>query len=162
MSWTDGIHGRRRLYRVRPKFLAACAVVVLMLLLPDVVAQSFVLKGIALLFATFCVMYGWLLRFKDPTPNKDWRSPVALIASLYLAVSLPVFFFEMSQIKWLMRNPWHSWFSAYVRPWVHWGYALILLGVVCSFAGRGRARIAFGTASILLLVLRASMGTWVF
>jgi len=63
-----------------------------------------------------------------------------------------------------MRHPLHHTFEMYVWPWVHWGYQgylPVLLGVAGSFAGRGRARIAFVVGSILLLVLRESMGTWV-
>ena len=56
----------------------------------------------------------------------------------------------------------HPVLSMYARPWVHWGYLFIYLGVVGSFLGRGRARIAFVVGSILLLILRESMGAWLF
>ncbi|MFY9844393.1 MAG: hypothetical protein WAK23_14880 [Terriglobales bacterium] len=65
-------------------------------------------------------------------------------------------------MRWLMRHPWHQWLSMYVRPWVHWGYTFVFLSVICSFLGRGRARIAFVVGSVLLLMLRFAMGIWVY
>ena len=108
------------------------------------------------------ILSGWLLLLMDGGPKMTWRALLALIASVYLVVSLPVFLFEMSQIKWLMRHPWHHWLSLYVRPWVHWGYILVFLSVILSLLGRGKARIAFVAGSVLLMVLRFATGTWVF
>ncbi len=153
---------QRRSFRVRPEFLAGCAAVVAVLILPDVVAQSHVLKRVVLLLAALAILAGWLLLLKDRGPKTTWRTLIALIASVYLVASLPVFLFEMSQVKWLMRHPWHHWLSMYVRPWVHWGYTLVFLSVICSFLGRGRARIAFVTGSVLLMVLRFATDPWAF
>lgn len=147
---------------VRPKFLAGCVAVLMVLILPDAVAQSHVLKRVVLLLAALAILAGWLLLLKDGGPKTTWRAQIALVGSVYLVVSLPVFLFEMSQIKWLMRHPWHQWLSMYVRPWAHWGYTFVLLSVICSFLGRGRARIAFVTGSVLLLMLRFATGTWVY
>jgi len=149
-------------FTVRPRFLAGCALVVALLLLPDVVAQSHILERVVLLFAALVIFLGWFLLVRDGEFKTTWRSVAALTASIYLVVSLPVFVFEMSQIKWLMLHPWHHWFSIYARPWVHWGNAFIILSIIGSFLGRSRARTAFVTGSILLLVLRAAMGTWVY
>jgi hypothetical protein len=162
MNSMSQVEDRKRLFRVRPKFLAGCAAVVVVLILPDAVAQSQILKGVVLLLAALAILSGWLLLLKDGGPKTTWRALITLIASVYLVVSLPVFLFEMSQIKWLMRHPWHHWLSMYVRPWVHWGYILVFLSVICSFLGRGRARIAFVAGSVLLMVLRFATGTWVF
>jgi hypothetical protein len=157
------IQEQNHLFRVPPKFLVGCAVAVAVLILPGVVAQSYVLKRVVLLLAALAIFAGWCLLLKDSDHSKvSWRALIALIASVYLVVSLPVFLFEMSQVKWLMRHPWHYWLSMYVRPWVHWGYILVFLSVVCSFLGRGRARAAFVTGSVLLMVLRFAMGTWVY
>jgi hypothetical protein len=153
---------RKRLFAVRPKFLAGCAAVVVTLSLPDLVAQSFILKRAVLVIAALAILVGWVLLLKDRESRTTSRALIALVASIYLVVSLPVFLFEMSQVKWLMRHPWHDWISIYVRPWVHWGDVLMFASVICSFLGRGWPRIAFVTGSILLVVLRMAMGTWVF
>jgi len=113
-----------------------------------------------LVLAAFAILAGWVLLIKDPGP-KTWRAPIALIGSVYLLASLPVFFLELSPVRWLWRHPWNSWFAMYVGPWVHWGYILVYLSVICSFLGRGRARIAFVTGSVSLMVLREAMGTWI-
>jgi hypothetical protein len=152
---------RKRSFYVRPKFLAGCAAVVAVLILPDVVAQSFIMKRALLLLAALAIVAGWFLLLKDHGPRKTWRALIALVASVYLVASLPVFLFEISQVKWLMRHPWHYWLSIYVRPWVHWGYVLVSLSVVCSFLGQGRARIAFVAGSVFLMVLRLATGTWI-
>jgi uncharacterized membrane protein YGL010W len=152
---------QRRWFRIRPEFLAGCAAVLVVLILPDVVAQSHILKRVVLLLAAVVILAGWLLLLKDRGPKTTWRTLIALIASVYLVASLPVFLFEMSQVKWLMRHPWHHWLSMYVRPWVHWGYTLVFLSVICSFLGRGWARIAFVTGSVLLMVLRFATDIWV-
>ncbi len=159
-SMTD-VEGQARLVRVRPVFLAGCAAIVAVLILPSTIAQSHILKSAVLLLAALAILGGWLLLLNDHAPKTTWRALIAVIASVYLVISLPVFLFEMSQIKWLMRHPWHHWLSMYVRPWVHWGYTLVFIGVILSFFGRGRARIAFVTGSVLLMVLRFAMGTWV-
>jgi hypothetical protein len=153
---------QKRLFRVRPEFLAGCAAVVAVLILPDVVAQSQILKRVVLLLAALAILAGWFLLLKDRGPMTTWRALIALLASVYLVVSLPVFLFEMSQVKWFMRHPWHYLLSMYVRPWVHWGYIFVFLSVICSFLGRGRARIAFVIGSVLLMVLRLATGIWVF
>ena len=102
----------------------------------------------------------WLvLSIEGWGPNQTWRNVIALVASLYLTISIPVFFFESSQMRWLGR---HHMLSMYAWPWAQWGYALVLGGVVGSFFGRGRARVAFATGAILLLILRLGMGIWVY
>jgi len=162
MNSMNQVVDQKRLFRVRPKFLAGCAAVVAVLILPDAVAQSHILKRVVLLLAALAILTGWLLLLKDRRLKTTWRAVIALIASVYLVISLPVFLFEMSQIRWLMRHPWHDWLSMYVRPWVHWGYPLVFLSVICSFLGRGRARIAFVAGSVLLMVLRFATDPWAF
>ncbi len=155
---------RRELFRVRPIFLLACATLVAVVALPDVVHGSHILKRVFLLLAGLALASGWFFLLSDREPNSAWRAWIALLTSVYLTVSLPVFLFELSQIKWLMHHPHHYMFEMYVWPWVRWGdqgYLPVLLGVAGSFLGRGRARMAFVVGSILLLILRASMGTWV-
>jgi hypothetical protein len=162
MNSTDQLVGQESWFRVRPKFLAGCAAVVVVLILPDVIARVRILEPVALLSAAFAILVGWVLLLKDSPPKRTWRSVITLIASAYMTVSLPVFLFELSPWRWFVRHPWHSWFSMYARPWVHWGYFFVCLSVVCAFLGRGRARIAFVTGGALLMVLREAAGTWVF
>lgn len=152
---------RKKLFRVRPIFLVACAAFLAVISLPDVVHGSHVLKRVFLLMASLALVSGWFFLLRDREPNSAWRAVIALTTSVYLTVSVPVFLFEMSQIKWLMRHPMNRVFAIYVWPWVHWGFLLVLLGVVGSFFGRGRARIAFFVGSILLTILWAATGTWV-
>ncbi len=158
MNSARPVFARTGPFSVRPKFLLGCAAVVLVLILPDVVAQSHILQRAVLLLAASFILAGWLLLLQDSEPSTTWRALVAVPSSVYLVVSLPAFFFEMSPWKWLT----HHWISMYVRPWVHWGYALALLSIVCSFFGRGRARVAFVTGSVALFVLRAATGPWIF
>ena len=162
MNSMNQLVDQKRPFRVRPKFVAGCAAVVAALILPDTIAQSRMLERVVLLLAALAILAGWFLLLKDREPKTTWRALIALVASVYLVASLPVFFFEMSQVKWLMRHPWHYWLSMYVRPWVHWGYIFAFLSVICSFLGQGWARIAFVTGSILLLVLRFAMDIWAF
>ena len=160
---TAGIN-RKSSFRVRPGFLLACATFLGVVALPGVVSDSYSLKRLFLLVAALAVASGWFFLLRDREPNPAWRALIALVTSVYLTVSLPVFLFEMAQIKWLMRNPWNRAFSFYVWPWVHWGYngvILVFLGVAGSFLGRGRARIAFLVGSILLLILRGATSTWI-
>jgi hypothetical protein len=155
---------RRNLFRVRPTFLLACVVFLIAFFLPDTIRGRHVVQRAFLVLASLAIVSGWFFLLKYREANSTWRTLVALVTSVYLTASVPVFLFEMSQIRWLMRHPFHHTFEMYVWPWVHWGYqgyVPVLLGVAGSFLGRGRARIAFVGGSILLLILRASMGTWV-
>ena len=152
-------------FPVHRGYLIAFIMTIAVFTLPGVVSDSYILKRIFLLAACMSLLLGWVFLLKEREGHSAWRRWIALATSLYLTASLPVFLFEMSQIKWLMRHPWHRFFSAWVWPWVRFGYQgylLVLLGVLGSFFGRGRARTAFLVSSILLLILRASTGTWVY
>lgn len=162
MNSANQVVSRESWFRVRPMFLAGCAAVVFVLVLPSFVAGSRVLEQAVLLLAGIVILAGWFLLLKDPGPRTTWRALITLITSVYLVASLPVFLFELSPWRWFVRHSWHSWFSTYAMPWAHWGYILVFLGVICSFAGRGRARVAFLTGSVLLMVLREAMGVWVY
>ena len=157
---------RRRLFSVRANFLVGCGVVLLIVFLPDVVSRHRGVRQVLLVFAGLAIAAGWYFFAKDKQPNNNWRSLVGLVASVCLTASLPVFLFEMSQTKWLMRHPLHKVFSMYVWPWGHYwelnGYIPVLLNVAGCFFGRGWARRAFVASGILLLILRQSMGTWVY
>jgi len=155
---------RKRLSHVRPIFLFASAAFLAVVTMPGVVRGSHTLKRICLWSAALLILLGWCFLVKDRPPNSLWRKLIALTTSAYLTVSLPVFLFEMSQMKWFMRHPMRHAFDLYVWPWVHWGYGGILpvfLGVVGSLFGRGRARVAFLFASTLQMILWAATVTWV-
>jgi hypothetical protein len=164
MKSENNVIDRSNLFRVRPIFVLGCVVFLLVVFLPDAISGRHGVQKLLLLSAGVAIASGWLFLLKHREANSTLRTLVALTTSVYLTLSLPAFLFELSQIKWLMRHPFHHAFEMYVWPWVHWGYqgyAPVLLGVAGSFAGRGRARIAFVVGSILLLVLRESMGIWV-
>jgi hypothetical protein len=150
------------LFRVRPRFLAGCAAVVVVLVLPALIAHSRILEQAVLALAALAIIAGWFFLIRDPSPKTTWRAVIALITAVYLVASLPAFFFELSPMRWFGRHPWHSWLSMYARPWVHWGHILVFLSIICSFLGRGRARIAFVTGSVLLMVLREAHPIWLY
>lgn len=145
--------------RVRPTFLAGCATVVVVLILPDALIGRPLLQKASLVIASLAIIFGWyfLVALHDAHPS--WRKWIATVTTIYLTLSVPVFFFEMSQMRWFMHHPL---LSKYAGPWVHWGFIMVCLGVVGSFFGSGRARIALVAGSVLLLVLRLSMGVWVY
>jgi hypothetical protein len=144
---------------VRPAFVLAGVAFLIVLLLPSLIASWPVLQRGTLALAAVAVGSGWVLLVKDRSePKSRWRAWISLATAAYLTASMPTVFFELSQWKWLR----HPAASIYVRPWVHWGYSLMLLGVLGSFCARGRARVALVIGSVVLLSLRASMGTWVF
>ena len=58
MNSMNQVVDQKRLFRVRPKFLAGCAAVVAVLILPDAVAQSHVLKRVVLLLAALAILTG--------------------------------------------------------------------------------------------------------
>ena len=160
MNSTNQIVSQQSCFRVRPRFLAGCAAVLVVLILPGLIAHSHLERAV-LVLAALAILAGWFLLLRDPGPKTTWRTLITLITSVYLVASLPVFFFELSPVRWLWRHPWSSWFAIYVGPWVHWGYIFVYLSAICSFLGRGRARIAFVIGSVLLVVLREAMGTWI-
>jgi len=152
---------REHPFRIRPIFIATSLVGVAVLITPHLVAQSYLLKRAVLFLASLSTIAGWFFMLRE-TGKFTLRQLPELIAAIYLLISLPVFLFEISQVRWLALHPWHNWFSMYVRPWVHWGYFLILVSVICSLLGRGKARVAFVAGSLLLMVLRFATGSWVY
>jgi hypothetical protein len=108
MNSTDQLVGQESWLRLRPKFLSGCAAVVAVLILPDVIARVRILEPVALLSAAFAILVGWVLLLKDSPPKRTWRSVIALITSVYLVASLPVFLFELSPWRWFVRQPRHS------------------------------------------------------
>jgi hypothetical protein len=150
---------REKWFRVRPQFLLGCAIFLLVLILPDAVHGRRIVQRLLLLVASLAIAWGWFFLWKCREPNQTWRVVIALVASLYLTISPPIFFFESAQMRWMGK---HHLISLYAWPWAHWGYLLVLFGVGGSFFGRGRARLAFAIGATLLLVLRLSMGVWVW
>ena len=155
---------RANWFHVRAGFLLAGASLAATLALPGLIRSSHALKMLFLLLAALALGLGWFFLLRERKPNSSGRASIAFVTSVYLTLSLPVFLFEMSQWRWLVRHPLRRVFSIYVWPWAHWGYGgliQVFLGVVGSFFGHGRARIAFVTGSVLLMILWASTGDWV-
>lgn len=148
--------------RVRLGFLGCCAALIAFLILILGVKNQHILQRTLLFLATIAILVGWTLLFMDGLPQQGWRKLITLITSAYLVISLPVFWFEMSQVRWFTRSPHHIWWSLYARPWVHWGYIFISLSISCSFFGKGWMRVAFITGAVLLMVNWATMSTWVY
>ncbi len=159
MNSTSHSIDRERLFRVRPRFLLGCAISLLVLILPGAVHGRKIVQRLVLVVASLAIACGWVFLWKYREPSQAWRAVIALVASLYLTISPPIFFFESAPMRWMGRHPL---ISLYAWPWAHWGYLLVLFGVAGSFFGRGRARVAFVVGATLLLVLRLSMGIWVW
>jgi hypothetical protein len=151
--------GRDGHFRVRPAVLIGCGILSAVVLLPVVFAHRYHAQMGLLLFASACVISGWFVLVRYRELDSSWRARLALLTSVYLTVSVPGFFIEFSPITWFMHAHWAS---LYVRPWVHWGFAFVYLSVAGSFLGRGRARVAFVLASVLLTILWESMGRWIY
>jgi hypothetical protein len=147
---------------VRPHFLLACAVVLLILILPSVGWHKPFVQGVYVVIASLAILSVWYFLLKPRDGASRARTMITLATSLYLTASIPIFVYQISGISWRLQHPLpDSLISMYVRPWVHWGILLLVLGLAASFFAQGRERIALLTASVFLLVLRASMGTWV-
>ena len=159
---------RRSLFYVRPGFFLALGTFVATLLaviyLPDFVVGGNLRKIICLSLATLALLAGWLFLLTDHQPNRPWRAGIAMITSVYLTLSVPTFFIEISALHWLVFHPLHREFFMYVYPWVRWGYHGILFifgGMVGALFGRGRARVAFYIGSVLLLILYFATSPWI-
>jgi hypothetical protein len=147
---------------VRPRFLLGCAVCLLVLILPGLAGKRLFVQRAYLTFASLAILSAWLFLLKSDETRSKWRSSVALATSLYLTASIPIFLYELSDVRWRIRHPLpQPLISTYVWPWVHWGYLLLLLGFAGSFFAQGRVRIALLTASVLLLALRVAMVVWI-
>jgi hypothetical protein len=151
---------RSGIVQVRQNFLLFCALGLLLFLLPSAVTGHRCAQLILAILSALAVAFGWVFYGTHREPNQKWRDAIAVIAGVCLTACVPTLFFEFSPFKWFMQG--HRWPSFYVRPWVHWGDALIFLGIAGTFLGRGRARVAFAVAGILMLILWISMPRWVF
>lgn len=147
---------------IRPVFLECCEAFIAAIILPYTIKDSYLLQRGLLLLAAIAILIGWILLLVDGFPRSPWRKLITLITSTYLIISIPVFMFEMSQMRWFMRSPHHIWWSLYARPWVHWGYIFIFSSIFCSFFGKGWARVGFITGAVLLMVNWSAMSTWVY
>jgi hypothetical protein len=145
---------------VRRSFLLGCAVFLFALILPNALMDSRTLQSTALLLAGVAIFLGWIFLLLDG-PKLTWRAATATIASVYLVISAPIFFFKLFPLRWFLSIPHDHWVSIYAWPWAHWrGLILTLSGVFCSLLGRGRARIAFVTAAVLQWAIWASIAIW--
>jgi hypothetical protein len=146
-------------FRVRSSVLIGCTLLFAVVVLPISFSHRYYAQMCLLLAASLCVISGWFVLVRYRELDTTWRGRIALFTSIYLTASVPGFFIEFSPVTWLVHAHWAS---LYVRPWVHWGFIFVYLSVAGSFLGRGRARIAFVLASVLLLILWESMGRWIY
>jgi len=140
-------------YQVRPRFLAGCAAVLFILILPDAIKSAHLQRPV-LLLGSLAIVLGWFL-WKPRESIPMGRSVIALAASLYVTLFAPVVF-----LMFFLHQPWryHALLVLrYAPSWHDWSLVLACLCVAGSFFGRGRARIAFVVGSTLLLVLQLSM-----
>ena len=139
--------------QVRPRFLAGCAAVLCILILPDAMQRIHAQRPV-LLLGSLAIVLGWfLLKPRESILTK--RDVIALAASLYVTLFTPVLFLIL-----FLHQPWrHSALVVlrYAPSWHDWSLVLACLCVAGSFLGRGRSRIAFVVGSTLLLVLQLSM-----
>lgn len=158
MSFASLGTNRQSQFRVRPVFVLICAGVVASILLPDVIGRTPLLQQALLILTAFAVGSGWFFISRDYGHANRVRTGFSLLTAIYLTASVPAFFFELHPWKWLNYPS----VSLYVRPWTHWGLIATCLSILGSFCASGRARAALVTASVTLLILRASMITWLF
>jgi hypothetical protein len=142
---------RQGRFHARPAFLFGCAIFLLVFFIPGIVAHKAHAQRVLLGLAIVAIISGWFFLLTHRESNSRWRSAVALAASIYLTMSLPAFAYELSSFNWLLH---HHAPLLYIWPFVHWGYLLALFGLLGSFFGRGRARIAFVIASTVLMIIR--------
>jgi len=147
---------RKGRFHVRPGFLLGCAIFLMVFFLPGALWNKLYAQRALFALATVAILSGWFFVLLSPESNSRWRSVIALVASIYLTISLPAFAYELSPFYWWLH---HRAPLFYIWPFVHWGYALTLLGLIGSFFGRGRARIAFVIASTVLVIIRLA-GIW--
>ena len=148
---------RKERFRVRPSFLLGCAIFLLVIFLPGVFSNKAHAQRVLLGVAIVAIISGWFFLLMRRESNDGWRAVVALAASIYLTISLPAFAYELAPFLWWLH---HRAPLLYIWPFVHWGYALTLLGLIGSFFGRGRARISFVVASMALMIIRLA-NVWV-
>jgi hypothetical protein len=162
MNPVDQLRVRDNMWRIRPGFILVCAACLLTLILPDLASKRPIVQRAYLTIACLAILSAWFFLLKSHGTGSKWRSYIALATSFYLAASIPIFLYEMSSVRWVLRHPLPQLLtSIYLWPWVHWGTLLLLLGFAGCFFGQGRVRIALLTASVLLFVLRVATGTWV-
>ncbi len=142
---------RQGRFHVRPAFLFGCAIFLLVFFIPGAVAHKAYPQRLLLGLAVAAIISGWFFLLTHREPNSRWRWLVASAASIYLTISLPAFAYELSPFNWWLH---HRAPLLYIWPFVHWGYLLALFGLIGSFFGRGRARIAFVIASTVLMIIR--------
>jgi hypothetical protein len=160
---------RRHLFRVRRGFLLAFSkflvTLIAVLCIPDFVSQSHDKKVACLSVAGLSLLAGWVFLIQERRPPNSWRAWIALITAVYLTLFLPAAFIEISPFRWLTRhNPMHHAFSAYVSPWIIYGYhgfIFVLAGIFGSLFGVGRARVAFYIGSVLLMILYFATNPWI-
>jgi hypothetical protein len=145
--------------RVRLAVLIGCGILLAVVTLPMVFAHRYYAQMGLLFVSSICIISGWLLLVSYRELDTSLRGRLSLFTSLYLTASVPGFLIEFSPITWFMHAHWAS---LYVRPWVHWGFIFVYLSIAGSFLGRGRARVAFVLASVLLTILWESMGRWIY
>jgi hypothetical protein len=146
---------REALLRVRPAFLLGCFAFLIAIILPDIIRRIPALQQALLVVAALAVGSGWLLLLRHSEQGSRWRSWLSFVTATYLTASIPAVFFEL--------RPWwlfHPAASLYVRPWAHWSYSIMCLSILGSFSTRGRVRVALVVGSVALIILRASMFTW--
>lgn len=153
-------------FRVRPIVLLGCGSALAILLGPPLIAHWRGVQLCLLLIASLLFLWGWFALLKYRELSQTWRGWVAVAPAAYLLLSVPAFFYELYGLIWVMRHHWitfEEWFGRYyVIPWGHWGFVLIFCGVVSSFFGRGKSRVAFVLGGTLLMILWASIPPWIF
>lgn len=146
--------------RVRPIVLIGCASLLAVVFLPHIFRQMRSAELSLLVLASASAILGWFFLPKYKETNNKWRAWIAILTSMYLTISLPAFFFELSPAKWFLHS--HRWPSLYVRPWVHWGPIPVYLSVIGAFYACGKFRIAFVVCSVSLVILWEALGWWTF
>jgi len=147
-------------FRARTGFVLLLVGLLMVIIVPELIHDRRFAQYLVLASASVAIASGWLFLIKYPEPNSRWRAWIALLTSIYLTASIPVYLFELSPIKWFWN--YHPVCSMYAMPWVRLGSIPIFLAVAFCVLGRGRARIAFLVGSFLLVILWAGTSPWLY
>jgi len=80
---------------VRPRFLLACAVVLLILILPSVGWQRPLVQAVYVVIASLAILSAWYFLLKPRDSASRARTMITVATSLYLTASIPIFVYQI-------------------------------------------------------------------
>jgi hypothetical protein len=90
------------MFSVRPVFLLFCTAVLAVVFMPDLFVRRHTAQSTLLLVAAVAVVLSWFYLAHHPEQAGGWGRWIAIATSVYLSLSIPVFFLELSPVRWFM------------------------------------------------------------